>query len=70
MVLKKTEVHKLSDEELVEETERLRRELYGLRCQALTEKLENPREIRNLRRDIARVLTERRTRELAATHEA
>jgi ribosomal protein L29 len=33
----------------------------------VTEKLENPRELGNLRRDIARVLTESRSRELAST---
>ncbi len=60
--MKAKEVHKMSPEELRVEEQRLRRQLYDLRCQAVTEKLENPRQLRNIRRDIARVLTEQRTR--------
>ena len=59
------EVHDLSDEELSLEEQRLRRQHFDLRCQAVTEKLENPRQLRNLRRDIARLLTERRIRQLS-----
>lgn len=55
--MKATEVHKMSDAELTEEVGRLRNRLYELRSQAVTEKLENPRQLRNLRRDIARILT-------------
>jgi len=64
--MKAKEVHKFSDEELVVETERLRRELYTSRAKTVTEKIENPRLLGNLRRDIARVLTERRQREIQA----
>jgi large subunit ribosomal protein L29 len=59
---KASETHKLSPDELKSEESRLRRELYDLRSQAVTQKLENPRQLRNLRRDIARVLTERKLR--------
>ena len=59
-----SEVHKLTDVELVVEQQRLRRRLYELRCQAVTEKLENPRQMRVIRRDIARMLTEQRMRQL------
>ena len=62
--MKASEVHSLSDEELTVEEQRLRRQHFDLRCQAVTEKLENPRQLRNLRRDIARLLTERRSRQL------
>lgn len=61
--MKSTEVHKMSPDELAVEEDRLRRKLYELRCQAVTEKLENPRQLRNIRRDIARVITERRMRQ-------
>ncbi|MEM6749377.1 MAG: 50S ribosomal protein L29 [Planctomycetota bacterium] len=64
--MKPSEVHKLSDVELVEETRNLRTRLFELRGQAVTEKLENPRQLRNLRRDVARLLTEQRAREIAA----
>ena len=58
------EVHKLTMQELEVERDRLRRQLYDLRCQAVTEKLENPRQLRVIRRDIGRILTEIRMRQL------
>lgn len=64
MPIKKTELHKMSDAEITEESERLRSKLFELRQQSVTEKLENNREPGNIRRDIARLLTERRTRDL------
>lgn len=67
MAIKKTEVHKMKDAELVEEADRLRKRLYELRSQAVTEKLENPRELSNIRRDVARILTEQRQRALKET---
>lgn len=62
--MKSQEVHKMSNEEMREEHDRLRSRLFELRSQAVTEKLENPRQLRNLRRDIARILTEQRARQL------
>lgn len=62
--MKASEVHALSDEEIAVEQERIRRQLYDLRAQAVTEKLENPRQIGELRKDIARMLTELRRRQL------
>ncbi len=59
-----SEVRKFSDEELIVEEERLRRQHYDLRAQAVTEKLENPKLLPMIRRDIARVLTERRRRQI------
>jgi large subunit ribosomal protein L29 len=56
--MKASEVHKFSAEELRQEERNLRKRLFELRSQSVTEKLENPRQLRNLRRDIARVLTE------------
>ncbi len=63
MAIKAKETHKMSDAEIREEVGRLRKRLFELRTQAVTEKLENPRELRNLRRDIARLLTEQRQRQ-------
>ncbi len=60
--MKASEAHKLNAEEIASEEKRLRRELYDLRTKALTEKLENPRQARNIRRDIARILTEKKLR--------
>lgn len=58
------EVRKLSDEEIEVETARLQRRVYDLRCQALTEKIEDPSQFKKVRRDIARLKTERRARQL------
>ena len=62
--MKKSEVHKMSDAEMTEEVARLRKQLFELKCQAVTEKLENPRQLGNIKRDIARILTEQRQRQL------
>jgi len=64
--MKANEVHKMSDAELVETTSQLRTKLFELRSQSVTEKLENPRQLGQLRKDIARVLTEKRSRESAS----
>lgn len=60
--MKASETHKMSDAELAEEVGRLRTRLFELRTQAVTEKLENPRQMGDLKRDIARILTEQNAR--------
>ncbi|MEO0477288.1 MAG: 50S ribosomal protein L29 [Planctomycetota bacterium] len=65
MPIKKDELHKMSDAEIAEESARLRSRLYELKQQSVTEKLENNREPGNIKKDIARLLTEKRSRELA-----
>jgi large subunit ribosomal protein L29 len=67
--MKANEVHKMSEAELAEEADRLRNRLFELRSQAVTEKLENPRQLGNLKRDIARILTEQTARKRRATQE-
>ncbi len=47
---------KTEDELRADEAE-LRKELFNLRFQSATENIENPRRIREIRRDIARILT-------------
>ena len=59
------EIRELSDEELDLELSRLRRHLFDLRAQAVTEKLEHPSLLRQAKCDIARILTVMRRRELA-----
>lgn len=68
--MKANEVHKMSDAELVETAGQLRTKLFELRTQSVTEKLENPMQLGGLRRDIARVLTEKRAREIKSTQES
>ena len=55
--MKIKDIRNLSNEELVTELERLRRHLFEVRAQAVTEKLEDPTLIDKTRRDIARILT-------------
>ncbi len=64
--MKAAEVRKLSDEELAVEIDRLQRRIFDLRCAVVTEKIEDPSRFPKLRRDVARLKTERRARELAA----
>ncbi len=64
--MKINEVQQLNDDELNVELDRLRRHLFDLRSQAVTEKLENPAMITRARKDVARILTVQRQRELAA----
>lgn len=60
------EAKKLSKEELVVEINRLREKLFQLRNQAQTEKVEDTSQFRKLRRDLARLLTERTARHAPA----
>jgi large subunit ribosomal protein L29 len=55
--MKIQEIRELTDEELRSELERLRRHVFDLRSQAVTEKLADPSMITKARRDIARILT-------------
>jgi large subunit ribosomal protein L29 len=64
------EVKQLSDAELQVELERLERHLFDLRSQAVTEKLENPTQLTKARRDIARIKTVQRQRELEQAAQA
>ena len=64
--MKADEAHKLSDEEIEVEAKRIRRHLYDLRTQRVTEKIENTSQFGDSRRDLARLLTERRQRQIKA----
>jgi large subunit ribosomal protein L29 len=56
----------MTTDELKERERDLREELFNLRFQIATSQAENPQIIRNVRKDLARVLTVLRERELAA----
>jgi large subunit ribosomal protein L29 len=62
--MKATEIRELRAEELYDKLEELEKQLFGLRSQAVTEKLENVMAIKNVKRDIARVKTIMREIEL------
>ena len=54
----------LSNENLVEKLRESKEELFNLRFQSATGQLENPGRIRSVKRDIARIYTVLREREL------
>jgi len=56
-LMKIKEIRELSDEELQTELDRLRRHLFDVRAQAVTEKLADPSMLAKTKRDIARILT-------------
>ena len=62
--MKIEEIRALDDGDLQVQLDKCRRELFNLRVKAATESIDNPREIRDLRRDVARMLTERRQRDI------
>ncbi len=63
------ELRELNDVELSEQHDELKQELFNLRFQLATGQLDNPMLLKQARRDIARVLTVQREREMAAARE-
>ena len=59
------EIREWENSEIAARLAELREELFRLRFRSATMQLENPRLIRNIRRDIARLQTILRERELA-----
>ena len=55
--MKIEELRSMKIDELHNRLEELRRHLFDLRAQAVTEKLEDPTQITKARKDVARVLT-------------
>lgn len=60
--MKMEAIRAMKTDELHSELERLRRHLFDLRAQAVTEKLEDTTQPNKVRRDIARLLTDLRRR--------
>lgn len=55
--MKINEIRELKTEELHTELDRLRRHMFDLRSQRVTEKLEDPSQLRKTQKDIARIFT-------------
>ncbi len=55
--MKASELRDLTEEELEEKLRELRQQLFNLRFQHATGQLDNPRKLRMVRHDIARVFT-------------
>jgi large subunit ribosomal protein L29 len=64
--MKMEELREMSDEQLELTLKETRENLFRLRMQSLTERLDAPSELRRNRRMIARIKTIRRQRELSA----
>jgi large subunit ribosomal protein L29 len=67
--MKISEVRAMNPEELASELERLKRHLFDLRAQAVTERLEDPTMIAKAKTDIARMLTVQHERKLITVGE-
>jgi len=64
---KPSELREMNEEQLQAELAQTRQELFRLRFQAATEKLDAPSNLKKLRREVARIKTIQRERELAET---
>ena len=68
--MKYADIAKLTDDELAKKLEEGRAELFNLRFQMATSQLDNTARVKTVKRDIARVQTEMRTRQIAAAKAA
>jgi large subunit ribosomal protein L29 len=66
--LKVEEIRALSPSELAKQLEKAHEELFNLRFRAVTKQLVNHREIPRVRKEIARMKTVQRERELAESN--
>ena len=68
--MKFKDIQELTDEELAKKVEEGRAELFNLRFQMATSQLDNTARVKNVKKDIARLLTEQRARQIAAENSA
>lgn len=68
--MKPAEIRELSDEALAEKLKDCRAELFNLRFQMATSQMDNTARVTTVKKDIARVLTEQRARQIAAEKSA
>ncbi len=65
MALETDKLRAMSSEELERQARQLREEIWKLRLQMATGQLQQPQRVRQVRKDLARVLTVARERQLA-----
>ena len=63
--MKANDIRDLKDDEILEQITNAKEELFRLRFRSATQELENPALVKSLRRDIARMKTILRQRELS-----
>ena len=66
--MKASEFREMPTTELLNKIEALRKEMFNLKLAARADSLDNPQQIRGLRKDMARMLTVLRERDLAAAY--
>ena len=64
--MKASEIHALTDVELKNKLSELKQELFNLRFQLAVNQLDNPTRIKAVKKDIARIKTVQRERQLTA----
>ena len=64
--MKAAEIRELSAEDLAAKLKEAREELFNLRFQMATSQLDNTARVKQVKKDIARIQTELRARELSA----
>ena len=64
--MKASEIRELSDADLAQKLVDGRAELFNLRFQMATSQLDNTARVKQVKKDIARIMTEMRARELSA----
>lgn len=62
--MKASEIREKSDAELLKELKELKTELFNLRFRLATNQLENPMQIKNVKKNIARIKTIMREKEI------
>ena len=64
--MKASEIRELSSDDLQAKLKEARAELFNLRFQRATSQLDNTARVKQVKKDIARILSEMRARELSA----
>ena len=62
--MKASEIRELRSDEVIDKLENMKKQLFNIRSQAMTEKIENFKAVGNIKRDIARLKTIVRENEL------
>ena len=65
--MKAVEIRELSSDDLTAKLKEARAELFNLRFQMATSQLDTTARVKQVKKDIARLLTEQRAREIAAS---
>jgi large subunit ribosomal protein L29 len=68
--VKPAEIREMSDEQIGLQLKEVVKNLFHLRLQSATERLETPSEIKKAKKDVARIMTIQRERQLAAERQA